>query len=228
MPAPASQTVPKTERRTISAELSGARIERRQDDDAPDRLAGYGAVYYDGTPETEYELWTNCVERIMPGAFDRAVREDDVRGLFNHDRNLILGRVKAGTMRIKTDKRGLWYEIDVPDTQPGRDTATSVERGDVTGSSFSFYVKEVTWRDEGDLEIREINDVELFDTGPVTFPAYEGTTSAARGEPAFAEVRAELAAWRDNLGDIAAAERAGIAARARARRLRLIEIEAAG
>lgn len=178
-----------------------ARVTVRQDGDGPAVIEGYGAVYYDGTPETQFELWPGVVERIMPGAFDRAIREDDVRGLFNHQPDNVLGRKAAGTMRLTTDSKGLRYSLDVPDTTVGRDTVTSIERGDVTGSSFSFLIRAETWREEKTeeghvLEIREIEEVELFDAGPVTFPAYEGTTTGVRSAGESTEARASYDTWK--------------------------------
>lgn len=191
MPTPAG-----VERRFTGLESARVHVEKRAD--GPAVIAGYGAVFYDGTPATEYKLWDGAVERIMPTAFDRAIREDDVRGLFNHDANLVLGRTTAKTMRLATDKTGLRYEIDAPDTQLGRDLAVSLTRGDVSGSSFSFIIGETgqVWRKEGDVMVRELVEVsELFDTGPVTFPAYTSTTAGTR-ESVFAEARASFEDWQ--------------------------------
>jgi hypothetical protein len=149
-------------------------------DDQPSQIAGYAAVYYDGTPETEFVLWEGAVERIMPGAFDRAIREDDVRGLFNHDPNQVLGRTAANTLTLSSDATGLRYVDDVPDTGVGRDVSASIERGDVTGSSFSFTITDVEWRVEDEIEIREIRGVRVYDVGPVTFAAYEATSAGIR------------------------------------------------
>lgn len=182
------------ERRFVAQALSNVTLETREEGQPP-AISGYGAVFYDGNPGTEYKLWSNAIERIMPSAFDRAAKEDDVRGLFNHDPNMLLGRTSSGTMKLSVDSRGLKYEIEPPDTQCGRDTVTSLKRKDLTGSSFAFIVKSETWRDEGDISIREINEVELYDCGPVTFPAYVGTTSGMRSEQ-VAECRASFDAWK--------------------------------
>lgn len=148
-------------------------------------IVGYGAVFYDGTPKTEFDLGSGMVERIAPRAFDRAVKEDDTRGLFNHDPNLLLGRTTAGTMRLSVDSKGLRYEIDPPDTAAARDVMELLRRGDVTGSSFSFKVDEQRWteekRDGETIQVREILAVHLFDVSPVVFPAYLGSDSGLRG-----------------------------------------------
>ncbi len=172
-------------------------------------LTGYAAVFYRADdPGTQYTLWQDAVERIMPTAFDAALREgDDVRGLFNHDVSLILGRKAAGTCRLFVDEVGLRYEIDPPDSPTGKNVLEAVARGDVTGSSFSFLVYSgkrgrVVWVDEKQadgrlLSIREIHDLELLDVGPVTFPAYTSTTAGSRSIDADAEqLRRELSEYR--------------------------------
>lgn len=154
-------------------------------------LSGYASVFFKASdPGTRYELWDGYEERIMPGAFDRAMREDDVRGLVNHDPNQLLGRTKSGTMRLSVDDKGLRYEIDVPDTADGRDTVTKIRRGDLDGSSFAFVTTDEEWVKEGGTHVRNVKGVQLFDVGPVTYPAYEATTADARSA---IEGRAEAA-----------------------------------
>ena len=153
-------------------------IELRESENG-NRLTGYGAVFYrDGDPSTEFELWEGVVERIMPGAFDKAVSEDDVRGMYNHRE--LLARTSSGTMRLSIDDVGLRYDIDIPNTTLGRDLTEHIRRGDVNGSSFAFNITDETWRKEDNINIREIRGVRLFDTGPVDFPAYEGTSAGIR------------------------------------------------
>jgi HK97 family phage prohead protease len=172
-------------------------------------IRGYAAVYYDAAdPGSEFRLWSDTVERIKPGAFDRAAREDDVRGLFNHDENQVLGRTKSKTMRLNADARGLKYEITPPDTQVARDVVTVLERGDVDGSSFAFLPNIVTWEEQRNadgsmLYIRWIDEVRLFDVGPVAFPAYQSTEAGIRANGLDAAVKAEFDAWSKR-GDAAA------------------------
>lgn len=167
-------TETKIERRFLGRDAGRVAVEERQEGEGS-RLSGYAAIYYDGTPDTEYEFWSGFVERIMPGAFDRAIREDDVRGLFNHDPHQILGRTRSGTLSISSDDKGLRYEIEPPDTHVAGHVVEAVRREDVTGSSFAFLVTDEDWRMEDGVRVREIQGVQLFDVGPVTFPAYEAT-----------------------------------------------------
>lgn len=167
---------------TPAAAERGIQLQERADDQ-PAKISGYGAVFYDGTEGSQYRLWDDFVERIMPGAFDRAIREQqDVRSFFNHDANWILARTAAGTLGLSIDAVGLRYEIQPPDTQAGRDVLESIRRRDVTGSSFMFIATDVNWRNEDGVTIREIAGVDLWEVGPVVFPAYDGTTSELRSQ----------------------------------------------
>ena len=181
------------------------KVELRQDGDKR-TIVGYAAVFYRADdPGTQYELWEGVYERIMPGAFDRALGKKDVpahdaRGVFNHDGNYLLGRISAGTARLSVDDIGLRFEIDVPDTTAGRDLLVSLERGDVTGASFAFLPAKggARWIDDGETEVRELLDLDLFDFGPVTYPAYEATSAGVRSGGEAEEIRASYAAWKDS------------------------------
>jgi HK97 family phage prohead protease len=166
----------KIERRML---LIPAVCEARADGVAP-KIAGRAAVFYDGSRETQYELYPGMFERIMPGAFDRALAEDDVLGLFNHDMNLVLGRVKAGTMRLSVDAAGLNYDIDPADTTVARDVREHIRRKDVAGSSFTFAVTDQDFILESGYRVRRVKGVRLMDVGPVSNAAYKATTASSR------------------------------------------------
>lgn len=190
---------PKREVRMTTADVETPTLETREDGSKV--LTGYGAVFYrKNDAGTTYSLWDGMEERIAPTAFDRALKDgDDTRGLFNHDPNMLLGRTASGTMRLSTNKRGLKYEIDMPDTTTGRDVEQMINRGDLSGSSFSFSIEKVRWEQTDDLEIRTIEQVRLFDTGPVTFPAYPSTTAGVRSESAVEDIRQERDAWKASI-----------------------------
>ena len=143
-------------------------------------LTGYAAVFYRADdPGTEYELYPGLCERIAPGAFTRALQEkQDVVCRVDHEEPI--GRSTSGTLKLREDSVGLYYECELPDTQCGRDSATLIERGDITGSSFMFRAKITEWTDEGDCQIRLVKDCDLFDVGPVVFPAYTSTSAGIR------------------------------------------------
>lgn len=171
-------------------------------DGEPTKLDGYAAVF-----NRETVIGDFFREVIEPGAFRAAIKDGDVRALFNHDPNMVLGRTASQTMKVVEDDKGLRYVIDPPDTTLGRDVMALVARGDVTGSSFGFTVKRDSWTrpsQPGELPLRTIHEIEwLRDVGPVTFPAYEETTVQAR-DAASAALTTETAPT----GDVDALSRA--------------------
>lgn len=176
-------------------------VERRSDGTAT--ISGYAAVYHrEDNPGTQYELMPNYYERIQPGAFTRALNEgDDVRALFNHDASAVLGRSKSGTLRLSADKVGLKYEVDLPNTQLARDLAESVDRGDISGSSFAFSVTpegQKIERDKDGTTYRNILETRLYDVSVVTYPAYEAATSGLRSSENVEEAKAALDSWESN------------------------------
>lgn len=202
------------ERRNTSQRLAPVRVETRED--GSQYLVGYGAVFYSADdPGTEYWLWSDVVERIAPTAFDRAIAErHDARGLFNHDPDNLLGRVANDTMAIAKDAKGMRYEIKVDPQDPDHQRVLrKIERGDLSGSSFAFYPTTITWKEEvkegRSYDVRIIEDLELVDTGPVTFPAYESSTAGVRSAEGREDVRGEWEAWRTERRQ-AEAERIGV------------------
>lgn len=196
MPKPATG---KLERRMFTTELRADKA-----DGQPTKLVGWCAVF--NTP-ADLGYFT---EVIKPGAFKRTLQEGaDVRALFNHDPNFVLGRTKdggkSGTLTLAEDNTGLKFEIDMPDTQAARDLMTLVDRGDVDQCSFAFTVREQNWNAQTDAdgnttEIRELIDLDLDngDCSVVVYPAYPTTSVEARsrflfpdGAPAVPERPAE-------------------------------------
>lgn len=137
------------------------------------------------------------VEQIAPTAFDRSLGDNpDVRALINHDPSKLLGRTRSGTLRLSKDSTGLAYEIDMPDRSDARDMQVSMERGDISHSSFAFFVMpngdDWTETEQG-MPLRTLTAVSIHngDVSPVTYPAYEGTDSgvAGRAFESLAEAR---------------------------------------
>lgn len=133
-------------------------------------IEGYAAVFNSRTTIGE-DWWT---EEIAPGAFSDAIN-GDVRALFNHDWNNVLGRTKAGTLRLYEDERGLKFEVDLPNTSVARDLVESINRGDINQCSFGFVPVEEEWDYSVEPAHRTIKKVELFEVSVVSIPAYEDT-----------------------------------------------------
>jgi HK97 family phage prohead protease len=153
-------------------EDSDLRSERRSDNDAP-VIKGYAAVF---NKWADIGGWFR--EKIRPGAFKKTIKEADVRALLNHDTNYVLGRNKAGTLRLKEDKKGLAIEIDPPDNQWGNDLLVSMKRGDINQMSFGFEVVKEEWN--SDTQERELVEVRLIDVSVVAMPAYDQTSAYVR------------------------------------------------
>jgi len=154
-------------------------IERRSaEPGSPKTYRGYAAKF--NVLSEDFGGWR---ERIAPGFFDK-VLASDVRILRDHTPTLILGRTLAGTAKIGVDETGLWYEWTDPETTYSRDLSISIDRGDITQSSFAFALGDEgsKWERQKDgsyirtLLIAE----ELFDASPVTYPAYRDTSVAER------------------------------------------------
>lgn len=145
-------------------------VERRSD-----TIAGYAAVF-GGVAD----IGGSFREVIAPGAFTETLKTADVRAYFDHDRGRVLGRTKAGTLRLKEDEKGLAVEIDLPDTSDGRDVRALLERGDVDGMSFGFIVRHDEWDETSDPPTRTIHAIELREVSVVSEPAYADTSIALR------------------------------------------------
>jgi len=149
-----------------------------REDDGPPKLVGYASVF-----NQEAEIFGIWREKVAPGAYKKTIKENDIRALWNHNTDLVLGRNKSGTLNLAEDSKGLKVEIVPPDTQAGRDAVTSIKRGDVTQMSIAFQIVKQEWyepQDKNQMPLRTIKEAKLFEVSPVTFPAFEQTSISAR------------------------------------------------
>lgn len=141
-------------------------------------ISGYAVVYNSpslplGNPP--------FVEVISPTAWTPQSDSGDVLCTFNHDTDNYLGRSSAGTLRLSTDSTGLHFECDIPDTAAGHDLYTLVQRGDVTGCSFTFFADADEWSTSADgTPLRTVTRMRVKELGPVLNPAYAETSISAR------------------------------------------------
>ena len=187
-------------------------LEVRAGEDA-DTIVGYAAVF-----DALSEDLGGFRERIAPGAFARSVKEEnDVRALWEHNPQYVLGRTKVGTLRLEEDKTGLRVEINPPATMWAGDLMRSMRRGDVDQMSFGFYVRDEAWERDGEAgAVRTLKDVDLFDVSVVTYPAYPQTSAEARA-------RAERVV--SGQSPVAGEEKKSAARRKAAARRRGLEVE---
>lgn len=209
----------------IERRVAGGSVEYRKRDDGVHELAGYAAVF---NQETVIGSWFR--EVIVPGAF-RDVLGGDTRLLFNHDANFPIARTTNGTLRLREDERGLWYEATLnPDDPDAMRVAAKVARGDVSQSSFAFWIdpEGEEWDEsevkQGKLPLRKLTKfAQLDDVSPVTYPAYTGTSVSARAEERAREIPEELARA---VADADAQQRtAQLRLDVRRRRQRIAEVE---
>lgn len=159
------------ERRFQLAEL---RIEDYRAEAGP-KIVGHAAVFNQKSEEI-----FGFREIVLPGAFAKTIKKNDVRALWNHDPNFVLGRKKNGTLSLSEDDVGLRVKISPPETSFAADVVEMIRRGDVDQMSFGFRTITDKWRKQDGETIRELVEVDLFDVSPVTFPAYPQTDVSAR------------------------------------------------
>lgn len=159
------------ERRILpGTEIRAVEIEGRK------KLEGYAAMF--GMVSGDLGGFR---EQIAPGAFKRSINDKaDVRALWNHDPNFVLGRSQSDTLALSEDDKGLKVTITPPNTQWANDLMVSIERGDVSQMSFGFRVVKDSWQTDDRQNLRTLEEVDLFDVSPVTFPAYPQTSIQTR------------------------------------------------
>jgi HK97 family phage prohead protease len=185
----------KQERRTIT----GSVHTRADGEGMPKEVGGIAAVVNSVTDLGYFE------EVIMAGAFDNALAKDyDIRCLFNHEADLILGRTKADTCRVFVNGDGNLEYTWIPDYEnpTHMSVVRSIMRGDITQSSFAFTIKEQNWSESekyGSMGKRSITMIDsLYDVSPVTYPAYEDTEADARSIAAIRDQELEIEAAKQS------------------------------
>jgi HK97 family phage prohead protease len=179
----------KQERRTFT----GTVIARSEGENMPKEIGGIAAVI---NSVTDLGYFEEVIER---GAFDYALgKEYDIRCLFNHEAELILGRTLSGTCNVFVNSDGNLEYTWVPDYEnpTHMSVVRSIMRGDITQSSFAFTIKEQKWSDStkyGTMGKRTITVIEdLYDVSPVTYPAYADTEADARSIVAMRDEEREI------------------------------------
>lgn len=154
------------------------KFEITRDEQTPDErvIEGYFALY-----ESETELWAGSYEIISKGAFENTIQKNDIRALWNHNTQYVLGRNKNGSLQLKADDKGLFASIKLPNTQYAEDLYSLVQRGDIDQASFGFNILDEELEELANGGYRwRIKDIDLHEISVVTFPAYENTSVQAR------------------------------------------------
>jgi HK97 family phage prohead protease len=153
---------------------------------------------------TEIDSWFEgrFIERLAHGAFKKTIRENRgaMRVTFDHGYDLQLNDKPLGPIdELREDDDGVYYEVPLLDTDYNRNfllptlqgrLMNGEQRGSdgLVGASFRFRVVREDWNEEPDrtdhnpdgLPERSINEVRLYEFGPVVYPAYEGATAKVR------------------------------------------------
>jgi len=183
------------ERRFLSVSL------RAETSDKGNFITGYAATFDNYSSDLG-----GFVEKISPGAFTRALKEkQDVRALHNHNSDLIIARVSAGTLQLNEDRKGLKFRAKLAETSYSDDLLANIEAGNISECSFGFIARDEAWTKEPDpddedgglRQVRTLKDCDLIDVSTCTFPAYPGTGVGASSRSLWpqgmpAEVRSHL------------------------------------
>lgn len=149
-------------------------------------LAGYAAVFNSPALIDSWEGTFN--EQLARGAFRKTLAERKPVIQFDHGRDMATGSVPiAAPPTIREDKKGLYVESRMHDNARVEPIRQAIASGAIDGMSFRFRVTRDTWDpaepdecEPGVIPMRTIQEVELFECGPVVFPAYDSTSVGVR------------------------------------------------
>ena len=177
------------ERRSFNFEV------RAEETDRGHIITGLPIVYGSKTNMGDFD------EVIDYGALDGADLTD-VRFLVNHDISRIpLARSRRNngnnTMQFSIVPEGLnidWVDLDVENNSEARALYSAVKRGDVSGMSFMFSIRDFGWEGlDTDRPIKHIKKIgSIVELSAVTFPAYQDTKIYARSKAALENARSAL------------------------------------
>lgn len=130
-----------------------------------------------------YKVCEGWVETVAPGSFSRYLATDgEVKALWNHNHDLVLGSRANGTLTLEERAEGLFGTVEINrEDRAAMDAYARIERGDVSGCSFGFDCQWDQFTDEDGTYRTVIREVyPLYEVSPCVFPAYESTSIEAR------------------------------------------------
>lgn len=131
--------------------------------------------------DSETELYPGVFEQVSPESVDDSLENEDIRSLFNHDDNLVLGRTGNNTLKLRKDEKGLFGQVIInKDDSEAMNAYARIKRGDVVGCSFGFIPIEQDYEEVGERTNIKIRKMRLFEVSPCVFPAYPQTEISAR------------------------------------------------
>lgn len=185
-------------------------------------LEGYAVVF--NTPAEICSWEGDFLEQVAPGAFRKTLKNKMPVLQYDHGRDARTGSVPIGTIEdVHEDATGLYVLARLFDNPVIEPIRQAIEGGAIHGMSFRFEVVRDEWRDRdgklikpdelssllweagerGPLQ-RTIREVELFELGPVVFPAYDSTTVGVRSLLAQLDPNEHRALIRELAGELRA------------------------
>ena len=167
-------------------------MKTRETDQGNPVISGLFVVY-----DSPYQVCEGGTESIAPGALKNALN-GDIRALYNHNPDIVLGRTSNGTLSLEDTPSGLYGEIEVnKEDSDAMNAYARIKRGDISGASFGFDIvkEERIVNDDGSVHWR-IEEIEpLYEVSPCVFPAYEATWIIARGQEIETMKQRQREAW---------------------------------
>lgn len=153
--------------------ISQMQIRKNENDETKLSVVGYVVKFN----ERSQLLYDEFYEKVARGAFSKSLEDNTIKALWDHNTNLVLGSTRSKTLRLKEDDTGLYFELDLPNNEIGKNAYESITRGDVDGVSFGFFVRDDGWEYKKDEDVyeRTLLDIDLREISPTPFPAYENS-----------------------------------------------------
>lgn len=156
--------------RSINLQL--AILTTRDAENGSHKITGYGMLFNQPSVPMPF------IEYIKPEALD-GLDLSSVMLLRSHDFDQILARVDSGTLSVRVDDKGLYFEATMPDTTLGNDTLADIKAGNIKGCSIGFNIGDDDWsRDDSGQTIHQINEISHLNEISLTpIPAYQQTSA---------------------------------------------------
>lgn len=182
------------ERNMRQVRTAASDFQTRAEENGDLYIEGYFAVF-----NSDYEIFPGATESIANTAFDDTL-DEDIRCLIDHDTRLVLGRNRAGTLRLSVDGHGLWGKVKInPRDQDAMNLYERVKRHDVDQCSFGFEILDEEFEQRGENVHWTIRKVRLHEVTVATFPAYVETSVSARKAQLSEIKKRSFEAWQQKM-----------------------------
>ncbi len=151
-------------------------------EDGKKKIRGHASVF--DSPSNN-PLWGDKKEIIGRSAFNKTLKENkDIKSLYNHNTDKVLGSLRAETMNINIDDTGLYFEIEPAEKLRSyeEDLIISLERGDISGCSFGFVPIKAHYETRNGHKYVVIDELKLLEISLTPFPAYDQADADFRNE----------------------------------------------